>query len=80
MADQVEAAIRNHTGKWVRYDENGAMLKGWVTIEGTLAECYPDQRGNVYYYDQKTGLMAKGWTRINGVDYYFDEITGVLQK
>ena len=80
MADQVEAAIRNHTGKWVRYDEKGAMLKGWVTIEGNLAICYPSQIGNVYYYDQKTGLMAKGWTRINGKDYYFDEITGVLQK
>ena len=80
MSAQVEAAIRNGDGKWVRYDENGIMLKGWVKIEGALAECYSDQAGNVYYYDQKTGLMAKGDVTINGVQYHFDEITGVLDS
>ena len=72
--------IRQRTGKWVRYDENGKMLKGWVTIEGALADCYPDQKGNTYYYDNKTGLMAKGNITLDGKDYYFDEITGVLQN
>ena len=79
MSAQVADAIRNHTGKWVRYDENGAMLKGWVTITGDLALCYPDQEGNVYYYDQKTGLMAKGYLTIGGVLHYFDETSGVMQ-
>ncbi len=75
-----EKSIRERTGKWVRYDENGKMLKGWVKIEGELAECYPDQKGNVYYYYHKTGLMAKGNVSIDGKDYFFNEITGVLES
>ncbi len=78
MSAQVEAAIKNKTGKWVRYDENGAMLKGWVKIQGALEKYYTDQVGNIYYYDQKTGLMAKGDVTINGVQYHFDETTGVI--
>ena len=56
------------------------MLKGWVTIEGALAQLYPKQTGNRYYYDSVTGLMAKGNVTIDGVSYYFDEITGVLRN
>ncbi len=37
------------------------------------------QRGNIYYYDTRTGLMAKGRTVIGGRTYYFDEITGALK-
>ncbi len=80
MSSQVADAIRNKTGKWVRYNENGEMLKGWVTITGDLANCYPDQEGNTYYYDRKTGLMAKGWVNIQGENYYFDEVTGILVR
>ena len=76
----VESAIRGRTGKWVRYDENGQMLKGWVKIEGALAKYYPEQRGNVYYYDHKTGLMAKGNVTLGGKNYYFNEVTGVLES
>ena len=79
LADQIIRAIQNGTGKWVRYDNEGKMLKGWVIIEGELADLYPNQAGNIYYYDRKTGLMAKGETVIDGVIYYFDEITGVLR-
>ena len=79
MQDLVYAYMQNGTGKWVRYDENGKMLKGWVTIEGALAEKYPDQKGNTYYYDTKTGLMAKGEITIDGETYFFDELTGVRQ-
>ena len=44
------------TGKWVRYDENGHMVKGWQTTEkGT------------YYFDLITGAMAKGAGDIDGV-------------
>ena len=78
MADLVYDYMKNKTGKWVRYDENGRMLKGWVKIEGALAEAYPDQVGNVYYYDSRTGLMAKGVVTIQGVEHEFDETTGVL--
>jgi len=27
----------------------------------------------------KSGLMARGWTVIDGKEYYFDETTGVLR-
>ncbi len=55
------------TGKWVRYDENGYMIKGWQETEA----------GN-YYFDTVFGTMAKGYATIEGIEYYFDEATGVL--
>ena len=76
MADCVYEAMKKKDGKWVRYDENGAMLKGWVTIEKELADLYPSQKGNRYYYDTRTGLMAKGWVTLGGKTYHFDETTG----
>ena len=53
-------------GKWVRYDENGHMIKGWYT-----------QDGKTWYYDLTTGAMYKGWHTIEGSTYHFDETTGV---
>lgn len=54
------------TGKWVRYDENGHMVKGWQTTDkGT------------YYFDLITGAMAKGTGDIDGVPCAFNETTGI---
>ena len=54
------------TGKWVRYDENGHMVKGWQTTDkGT------------YYFDLITGAMAKGTGDIDGVPCAFDKYTGI---
>ena len=54
------------TGKWVRYDENGHMVKGWQTTDkGT------------YYFDLMTGAMAKGAGDIDGVPCAFDQYTGI---
>lgn len=54
------------TGKWVRYDENGHMVKGWQTTDkGT------------YYFDLITGAMAKGAGDIDGVPCAFDKYTGI---
>ena len=54
------------TGKWVRYDENGHMIKGWQTTDkGT------------YYFDLITGAMAKGAGEIDGVPCAFDQNTGI---
>ncbi len=78
MASQVKKAIEEKTGKWVRYTAEGKMVKGWYEVNGDDLLVYPQQAGNTYYYDQMTGLMAKGWTNIDGVDYYFDELTGAL--
>ena len=54
-------------GKWVRYDENGHMVKGWdVNENGT------------YYFDQVTGAMAKGALLLDDVQYGFDPIMGTM--
>lgn len=57
------------TGKWVRYDENGKMIKGWDS----------NQNGK-YYFDPETGAMAKGTTVIDSVEYTFDKTTGKLEN
>ncbi len=54
------------TGKWVRYDDEGHMVKGW----------YTDENGT-YYFDHTYGTMAKGAVEINGSPCYFDEVTGI---
>ena len=76
MKDFVFNAMMNKDGKWVRYDGSRKMMKGWVVINEDLAKIYPDQNGNVYYYDKQTGAMAKRWLMIEGTLYHFDEITG----
>lgn len=55
-------------GKWVRYDKDGHMVKGWST----------DKNGT-YYFDVATGAMVKGYVEIDGKTYYFDKATGVQQ-
>jgi len=55
------------TGKWVRYDENGHMVKGWQTTEA-----------GTYYFEEVTGAMAKGTVEIDGVIHTFDTTTGIL--
>ncbi len=64
----VAAEDGNRYGKWVRYDENGHMIKGWNTNEN-----------GTYYFDPVYGTMAKGEALIDGVTYHFDINSGVLQ-
>ena len=78
QAEQVKDTILANEGKWVRYDANGKMYKGWYTVTGRDAAINPSQSGNTYYYDPKTGLMAKGTVVIGDRSYHFDETTGVL--
>ena len=70
--------MKTRTGKWVRYNAEGAMVKGWYQVKGAEAELYPDQAGKIYYYDHMTGMMAKGTITIDGITYHFDQITGEL--
>ena len=72
------AAGINKEGKWVRYNADGKMVKGWYTPVGTDALLYPEQVGNLYYYDLITGQMVKGDYAIDGTLYHFDEVTGIL--
>ena len=55
-------------GKWVHYDENGHMVKGWHENEN-----------GTYFFDDTDGAMAKGDVTIEGTDYYFDPVTGIRQ-
>ena len=55
-------------GKWVRYDANGQMIKGWNTNEN-----------GTYYFDPITGAMAHGTVEINDKTCHFDEATGILK-
>ena len=53
--------------KWVRYDDEGRMVKGWYTNDN-----------GTYYYDLITGAMSKGDVLLDGVHYGFNAVTGVM--
>ena len=62
-----KADDEGNIGKWVRYDADGHMVKGWQTAEA-----------GTYFFDYTYGTMYKGDKVIDGVSYHFDETTGVL--
>lgn len=82
------------TGKWVRYDENGGMVKGedfryggWYWFDPITGEMLKgfinipvagDPEGKWVYYDEINGQMHHGESCINGNWYYFDDITGKM--
>lgn len=81
-------------GKWVRYDEDGGMIKnedyrynGWYWFDPTTGEMIKgfvnipvsgDRDGKWVYYDDVTGQMHHGESCINGNWYYFDDATGKM--
>lgn len=66
----IENADGTRSGKWVRYDANGHMIKGWSN----------NSAGNKFYFDKTFGTMAKGYCTIDGVEYYFNDTNGKLEK
>lgn len=80
-------------GKWVRYDENGGMVKGedfryggWYyfdVITGEMIKGFtniPDETeyGKWVYYDEINGKMHHGNSVIDSKRYHFDEYTGKM--
>ncbi len=64
-----QADDAGNIGKWVRYDADGHMVKGWNEKDGSR-----------YYFDPVYGTMAKGTVNIDGKRYTFDETTGAFQS
>jgi len=58
-----QADAEGNRGKWVRYDENGHMVRGW-------------SEDMMYYFDLVYGTRAHGIVVIDGVEYEFDKTTG----
>lgn len=69
---------QDSVGKWVRYDRNGRMIKGWYTVDGADIFDTPQLAGNRYYYNNSTGAMHKGFLTSEGKLYYFDDVSGIL--
>lgn len=81
-------------GKWVRYNDNGGMIKGedfryggWYWFDPVTGEMIKgfvhipvdgDAQGKWVYYDDINGQMHHGESLINGNWYYFDEFTGKM--
>lgn len=73
------------TGKWVRYDAKGHMIKGWCVGKGEKAVsiAFPTvakETEDVYYFDPIFGTMAKGYVTIDRVEYYFNPDTGIWDR
>jgi hypothetical protein len=72
------------SGKWVRYDANGYMIKGWCAGKDDTARTIssPSEAGGeaVYYFDKTYGTMAKGYATIDNIEYYFNTATGILER
>ena len=64
-----QADDAGNIGKWVRYDADGHMVKGWN-----------EKDGSKYYFDPVYGTMAKGVVTVDGKKYEFDNATGKLVK
>ena len=69
---------QDNTGKWVRYDYDGRMIKGWFTVDGADIFDTPQLAGNRYYYNDITGAMHKGRLDTDGQIFFFDDVSGTL--
>ena len=64
-AAEPDSWYKTQSGLWYYFENDRTTTKkGWFT----------DSRDNqTYYLDPQTGIMAVGWTTINGIQYYFNE-------
>lgn len=67
VATSKDVYQESNGGKWVRYDAEGHMVKGWTETDD-----------GKYYFDEITGAMAKDYVTVDGVEYRFDTYTGIL--
>lgn len=64
-AAEPDSWYKTQSGLWYYFENDRTTTKkGW----------FNDSRDNqTYYLDPQTGIMAVGWTKINGSEYYFNE-------
>lgn len=83
--------IRLSDGKraWKYFDKNGTSIGEWYEEKGNRYYSPSGERfyltdykriDGLNYYFYKSGMMKKGWLKLNGYTYYFDEKTGVGAK
>ncbi|MBQ2204999.1 MAG: hypothetical protein II411_03810, partial [Lachnospiraceae bacterium] len=65
-AAEPDSWYKTQSGLWYYFENDRTTTKkGWFT----------DTRDNqTYYLDPQTGIMAIGWTKISGNEYYFNEL------
>ncbi|MBQ3791459.1 MAG: Cna B-type domain-containing protein [Lachnospiraceae bacterium] len=72
LALLVKKAVRNGSGKWVRYGTDGNYVRGWYTVSTPTAE-------EIYYFDKKTGMKVTGDVVIDGRLCHFDSSSGLYK-
>ncbi|MBR5116292.1 MAG: hypothetical protein IK096_04425, partial [Lachnospiraceae bacterium] len=72
LALLVKKAIRNGSGKWVRYGADGNYVKGWYTLSTPTVE-------EIYYFDKTTGMKVTGDAVIDGKLCHFDSSSGLYK-
>ena len=59
--------VQDNDEKAYMFDENGWMTTGWYY------DYDEDWNGGSWYYSDNSGVLQKGWQKINGSWYYFDK-------
>jgi len=73
---------------WHYYDDNGQLMSGWITLDGTTYYLDPSN-GNAmatgwkkidgsWYYFSASGAMTTGWKKISGKWYFLDRSSGAM--
>lgn len=64
-AAEPDSWYKTQSGLWYYFENDRTTTKrGWFTDE---------RDGQTYYFDPETGIMAVGWTKVDGDEYYFNE-------
>ena len=75
-------ANKTINGSKYYFDENGAMLTGWASIEGEAKASASDATGISgfkYFGDENSGQMAKGWKYLTDSPMDSDDSSSIIE-